>query len=191
MKWILASKSPRRRELLSRFVTDFDIVVSDANESYGATKPSEIVKELAKLKCDAIKDIDKSDTIVISSDTIVWADDEAIGKPKDLEDCERMMRKMSGKAHQVYTGLCVRHYYNNEVVTEDLIAEKTDVYFDELSDDEINEYIHTDEPYDKAGGYAVQGIFSKYISRLDGDFYTVVGFPVNAFYKIIKKNHYL
>jgi septum formation protein len=62
---------------------------------------------------------------------------------------------------------------------------------DELTDDEINEYIHTDEPYDKAGGYAVQGIFSKYISRLDGDFYTVVGFPVNAFYKIIKKNHYL
>ena len=184
MRVILASKSPRRKEILENLGVKFDIVVADADEYCTIADPLERVKALAAIKGNAVLDTisDRDDLLVIACDTLVYASGEFLGKPRDRDDAERMMRMLSGKAHSVVSGIYV--YYNGRAVTE---AEETRVVFDEMTDGEIERYVSTDEPYDKAGGYAVQGLASLYVSALEGDYFNVVGLPVNKLYKTLKK----
>ena len=184
MKIILASKSPRRKEILENLGLKFDIMTADADESSDITNPDKLVTTLAERKGRAVveKLDDKSDRLVIACDTLVYADGEFLGKPKDRSDAERMIKLLSGKKHLVVSGIYL--YLNGKEVTA---AAQTGVVFDEMTDSEIAEYINSPEPYDKAGGYAVQGLASVYISGLDGDYFNVVGLPVNLLCKTLKK----
>lgn len=172
---ILASKSPRRYELLSPYFSDIQVVTADVEEKYSQTSPQEIVKELARLK---LADIGEKyfDDFVISGDTIVWYNGKVYGKPKDENDAFNMLKELSGKCHNVYSGFAVS-YKGRVVVGED----KCDVYFKSLSDCEIKDYIATRSPMDKAGSYGIQdGVV---VERFSGDINTIIGLPL---YKILK-----
>jgi septum formation protein len=184
MRVILASKSPRRKEILENLGLEFDVIVADADERSDECDPKRRVAELAAIKGRAVllTLTDAADTLIIASDTLVYAEGEFLGKPKDKDDARRMISLLSGKAHSVVSGLYL--YYNG---TEVLDAEETRVLFDEMTEDEIERYVRSDEPYDKAGGYAVQGLASLYIRGLDGDYFNVVGLPVNLLYRRLKQ----
>ena len=184
MKIILASKSPRRKEILENLGLKFDIITADADESSDITDPDGLVMTLAERKGRAVveKLTDKAGCLVIACDTLVYAEGEFLGKPKDRSDAERMIKLLSGKKHLVVSGIYL--YLNGKEVTA---AAQTGVVFDEMTDGEIAEYINSPEPYDKAGGYAVQGLASVYIRGLEGDYFNVVGLPVNLLCKTLKK----
>ena len=184
MKIILASKSPRRKEILENLGLKFEIITADADESSDITDPDNLVMTLAERKGSAVVEslTDKEDCLVIACDTLVYADGEFLGKPKDRSDAERMIRLLSGKKHLVVSGIYL--YLNGRGVTA---AAQTGVVFDEMTDEEIKEYINSPEPYDKAGGYAVQGLASVYIRGLEGDYFNVVGLPINLLCKTLKK----
>lgn len=189
MKIILASKSPRRREILENLGLKFEIIVADADESSSIRDPHELVATLAARKGRAVlerlgKDVD--DALIIASDTLVYADGEFLGKPRDRADAERMIRMLSGKSHDVVSGIYL--YYGGREATA---ATATRVTFDKMTEDEIASYLATDEPYDKAGAYAIQGKASAYISGIEGDYFNVVGLPVNLLKKTLKENFYL
>ena len=184
MKIILASKSPRRKEILENLGLKFEIITADADESSDITDPDNLVMTLAERKGSAVVEslTDKEDCLVIACDTLVYAEGEFLGKPKDRSDAERMIKLLSGKKHLVVSGIYL--YLNGRGVTA---AAQTGVVFDEMTDEEIKEYINSPEPYDKAGGYAVQGLASVYIRGLEGDYFNVVGLPVNLLCKTLKK----
>lgn len=182
MKLVLASKSPRRSEILKNAGIDFVVRVADADETIpDGTKPEDAVVFLAARKALAVERAD--DETVLGADTIVVLDDKILGKPKDKDDAYNMIKSLSGRVHSVFTGVCA--VGNGVSLT---FAEETKVEFYPLSEDEINEYINTDEPYDKAGAYGIQGLASKFIRGIQGDYFNVVGLPVSSVYKkIIKK----
>jgi septum formation protein len=184
MRIVLASKSPRRKEILSSLGLKFDIIVADADERSDEPDPKKRVASLAAIKGRAVIDTlaDKNDVLIIASDTLVFACGEFLGKPRDKDDARRMINMLSGREHSVVSGLYLS--YNGKEV---LSADETKVIFDTMTDAEIESYIESDEPYDKAGGYAVQGLASLYISGLKGDYFNVVGLPVNLLYKTLKK----
>ena len=185
MRIILASKSPRRKEILESLGLTFDIIVADADERSDEPDPKKRVACLAAIKGRAVLEglANPEDTLIIASDTLVYAENEFLGKPKDKPDARRMIGLLSGSSHSVVSGLYL--YYNGKEVA---LADETKVLFDKMTDGEIENYISTDEPYDKAGGYAVQGLASLYISGLEGDYFNVVGLPVNLMYKTLKKD---
>ena len=173
-KIILASQSPRRKELIALITENVDIrpVPCDETlpEGIGAR---DAVEYLSKIKNEASRRCSADDEIVISADTVVSVNDEILGKPTDKEDARRMLKLLSGKNHQVYTGVTISD--NERAVT---FSEKTDVVFYELTENEIEEYISSPEPYDKAGSYAIQGKASLLIKGISGDYFNVVGLPV-------------
>ena len=183
MKFILASKSPRRKEILSNLGLDFEIVTSDADESYEkGSDPQDVVMLLSAKKAAAVKEHlmlegrDLTDTVIIAADTVVATSyGEILGKPKDRDDARRMIRLYSGSAHKVLTGVCI---YDVKTCREVAFAESTDVYFRTLTDDEIEAYLDTPSPYDKAGAYGIQEGAAAFVSRIDGDYFNVVGLPV-------------
>ena len=187
MRYILASASPRRKEILENLGLDFTVITSDADESSDLTDPEELTKELAKRKGQAVAELlsDKLDgeTVIISADTVVCCDGEILGKPRDRSDAERMIRMLSGKAHTVTSGVAL--IYNGKAYS---CAATTRVFFDELDEDFINNYINSAEPYDKAGSYAIQGKAAPVISKIDGCYFNVVGLPVNCLYRLAKEN---
>ena len=181
MKLVLASKSPRRSEILRNAGIDFTVRVADADETIpDGTKPEDAVVFLAARKALAVERAE--DETVLGADTIVVLDDKILGKPKDREDAYNMLRSLSGRVHSVFTGVCA--VGNGISLT---FAEETKVEFYPLTDDEINEYIDTNEPYDKAGAYGIQGIASKFIRGIQGDYFNVVGLPISSVYKKIIK----
>ena len=184
MRIVLASKSPRRREILSSLGLTFDIIVADADERSCELDPKKRVADLAAIKGRAVADTlaDKRDVLIIASDTLVFACGEFLGKPRDKDDARRMINMLSGREHSVVSGLYLS--YNGKEI---LCADETKVIFDKMTDAEIESYIDSDEPYDKAGGYAVQGLASLYISGLKGDYFNVVGLPVNLLYRTLKE----
>ncbi len=179
---ILASQSPRRKELLEKCGYPFSVCVADIDEKIDTSIPLEsAIQELAYLKAKKIFD-DHQDSIVIGSDTIVTINGLILGKPKDENDAFNTLKMLSGKTHQVITGLSIitkEKTYNHVSVN--------DVTFYELSDEEILKYISTNEPMDKAGSYAIQGIASRYIQSIQGDYYAIVGLPVSVVYHILKE----
>lgn len=187
MKFILASASPRRKELLEQIGMKFEVRVSEAEEITDATEPAEYVMELSLLKAEDVagkipvmydaRGVNQ-DFVVIGSDTVVAAAGEILGKPKDKDDARRMITMLSGKTHQVYTGVTLM-IFKNERMTRETFYEKTDVTFYEMTETQIEKYISSSEPYDKAGAYAIQGLCSAYIKGINGDYSSVVGLPVS------------
>ncbi len=197
MKFILASASPRRKELLEQIGMKFEIRVSEAEEITEATDPAEYVMELSFLKAEDVagkipvmydaRGINQ-DFIVIGSDTVVAAEGEILGKPKDKEDARRMITMLSGKTHQVYTGVTLM-IFKDERMSRETFYEKTDVTFYEMTEQQIEDYINDPEPYDKAGAYAIQGLCSAYIKGINGDYASVVGLPVSRIcHELTKRN---
>ena len=190
-KIILASASPRRRELLEQIGLKFDVVVSDADEDMieKTDKINLYVEELAMIKAAAVAEVIKNngikDAIVIAADTVVSCDNEILGKPKDENDAQRMLSMLSGRSHEVYTGVCVMDISNGFSVAE---YEKTTVFFNELSEKKINAYIKTGEPFDKAGGYGIQSKGVVLVERIEGDYSNVVGLPLSRLVKILEKD---
>jgi septum formation protein len=192
-KIILASGSPRRRELLEQIGYTFEIVTSEKEEVYQSTEPQEIVKELALLKAkDVAEKIvsdrgEDSDRLIIGADTVVTHQGKILGKPKDKEDAARMLEALQGDAHDVYTGVAVISY--DEEGKEEVISHAvgTKVYVDPMTEEEIREYIATGEPMDKAGAYGIQGRFAAHISKIEGDYYNVVGLPVSYIYQVLRE----
>lgn len=197
---ILASKSPRRKELLENAGFDIRILVSDADENIKEDNPIELVKKLSYIKAKAVYDeisakdnnsfcdeknvLEKTEDryIVLGADTVVYARGEILGKPKDKEDARRMVKMYSGDVHSVFTGFSLITS-SGKVYTDYC---ETKVYVYELSDEEIEEYISTDEPYDKAGAYGIQGLFGKYVEKIEGDYNSVVGLPVSKIVHTLK-----
>ena len=183
--FVLASKSPRRRELLKKIGVQAELMVASVDESVIKDLPPEnTVTELALLKATDVAKYFRGDTYVIGADTVVCIDGEILGKPKNIEDAKRMLRLLSGRSHEVYTGYCIVHCKSGVAVSK---YEKTEVFFKELSDREIDAYVKTREPMDKAGAYGIQEKGSLFIEKIDGDYFNVVGLPVCALAKLFSK----
>lgn len=191
MRIILASKSPRRKELLEQIGLSFEVLVSDADENLDIDTPEEFVKELSRIKSKAVMDlmngIDEN-TLIIGADTVVVYDGKILGKPKDEADAFSMLKMLSDNEHEVITGVTLLSKKNGEI-DMDTFYEKTKVFTYEMSDSEIKEYIATKEPMDKAGSYGIQGIGGKFIKKIEGDYNNVVGLPVSRIYQKIKENN--
>ena len=181
-KIILASKSPRRRELMELLHIPFDVIVSDIDERIDPQ--NDLVKEIEKLsyrKAEAVFK-DHPDALVIGSDTIVKIGNDILGKPKDIEQAEAMLKELSDNTHEVVTGVSI--LYKDQTETFSSVAKVT---FYPLDEKEISEYIATNEPMDKAGSYAIQGDAAKFIRSIEGDYYTIVGLPIAELYHRLKK----
>jgi septum formation protein len=180
-KIILASASPRRKEILSLLFDTFEILPANIDESVVSFKnPKKAVSQLAKKKALSVYEKNQ-ESVVIGADTIVVYKNKVLGKPKDKEDAFNMLKLLSGKKHKVITGVAI---ISKQFQTE--FFEISDVYFSTLTDDEINKYIETKEPFDKAGSYAIQGIAGKFIEKIKGDYHNIVGFPLHKTYSILK-----
>ena len=185
MKLILASSSPRRRDILNEFKYKFNIEVANIDESMDDNKSAiENVKMVALKKAKAIGE--RHDTIVLGCDTIVVCDGIKLGKPKDKADAARMLKMLSGRAHEVVSGVAI--IFNDEVYN---FAVSSSVHFKDISDAEILEYIETGEPMDKAGSYAIQGIGHKFISHFEGSEYNIIGLPIEDIKPILDKYYYM
>lgn len=185
MKYILASKSPRRKEILETLGLFFEIVTADTDESSDVRDPYRLVEILSERKGLAVRDRllaegrDLSDTVIISSDTVVAIDGEILGKPQDEEDARRMLRLYSGRVHEVVSGICLLCGDQRGVSHE-----VTEVEFDTLDEETVCRYVREIKPYDKAGAYAIQGVASAYIKGIRGDYFNVVGLPVHRMSKL-------
>lgn len=182
MRIILASNSPRRKELLSQIGLEYDVIPSSFEEKAIHKEASDMVKHFAFNKAADVASSIKNDALVIGADTIVYLD-KVLGKPVDEEDAFRMLKSLSGKEHYVLTGLSVIHALTGSFVTE---FESTKVRMKPLSDNEILNYIRTGEPMDKAGAYAIQGIGSLFIEGITGDYFNVVGLPLFRLGRILE-----
>lgn len=181
MSIILASQSPRRKELLGLLNIPFTIRVADIDETMDSAKdPALEVVRVSRLKAQAIEKA-PTDT-VIAADTIVVCDGRVLGKPADAADAKVMLQMLSGKVHQVITGLCVMQA--DRCITH---AEVTDVYFRVLTEKEIDDYIQTKDPLDKAGSYGIQSGGAIFVEKIVGDYYNVVGLPVCRLTQILKQ----
>lgn len=181
MELILASGSPRRKELLSLYTTDFTVCISDFDEdAVQADTPAELVEKLACGKCLSVA-TEHPGAVVIGCDTVVDVNGEVFGKPKDREDAKRMLRALSGSTHAVHTGVCVSDGSRTES-----FVDSCKVTFFPMSEDEIEYYIATAEPYDKAGAYAIQGRAALWLDRIEGDYYTIMGLPVSRIVRLLE-----
>ncbi len=187
MRIILASASPRRREILASLGVDFEILTADADESCDVTDPCGRVEAISAVKCRAVlerltaeRDSSLDDTLIIASDTLVTLDGIFLGKPRDREDARRMIRLLSGRAHAVVSGIAL--WYRGRVVTA---SELTEVVFAPMTEAEIETYLDTDESFGKAGGYAIQGHAARYVTGIRGDYFNVVGLPVRLLYSTL------
>ena len=186
MRIMLASASPRRKELLHQIGWDFEVCVSQVEETITKTLPAEVVEELSGQKAQAVFAQvcgDSDAVLVIGADTVVACDGEILGKPADREDAVRMLRMLQGRSHQVYTGVtvCCR-LAAGQVVTK-TFHEETEVKFYPMTEEEIRAYVDTKDPMDKAGAYGIQGVCARYISGIRGDYNNVVGLPVGRLYQ--------
>ncbi len=183
MKFILASKSPRRKEILENLGYDFEIFTAETDENSEIKDPRKLVTELAKRKALAVKEKQgETDKIILASDTVVASSKSILGKPKDEQDARKMLKALSGKKHSVYSGICL--IKGDKILTDFC---KTDVYFDRIDESDIDRYIATNEWTDKAGAYAVQGKASVFVRKIDGDYFNVVGLPVNLLHNMLKE----
>ena len=174
MALILASGSPRRRELLAYITDAFTVRVSDCEEKTDFSQPPElIVESLAKQKGEAVIPLCSPDDTVISADTVVFIDGKILGKPKNAESAKEMLSTLSGRTHTVFTGVFI-----NSPNGTALFADKTEVEFNVLSDSDIADYIATGEPFDKAGAYGIQGRGGMFVDRIEGSYSNVVGLPM-------------
>lgn len=183
MKLLLASQSPRRKELLTNLGFTFDVVKIDCEEIIPQhIKVEEAAGYLSELKADAFRTLEKGE-VLLTADTVVAIDNQLLGKPKDENDAREMLRLLSGRTHQVYTGITVKTL--DKTITETDVA---DVEFEDLHDNEIEYYIQHYKPFDKAGSYGIQEwLGMAKIKKMNGSFYTIMGLPTHLVYKILKE----
>ena len=185
MRYILASKSPRRREILSNIGLEFDVVTADTDESSDLTDPIALCEELAARKAEAVRAALaergelSADDVIIASDTVVECGGEILGKPADRDDAKRMIELLSGRAHSVLSGIALIRGGERVVGHSE-----TFVYMDEIDGADLSAYLDTPEAYDKAGAYGIQGYASRWISRIEGCYFGVVGMSVNTLDKL-------
>ncbi len=179
MHYILASQSPRRQELMGLFHVPFTVQVADIDESMAGDPYTEVAR-VSRRKAEAIPC--GPEDVIIAADTVVVCEGEILGKPKDGEDAKRMLRLLSGRDHQVMTGMTVRSLKKTVTVTE-----VTDIHFRPLSEAEMDAYIATGEPMDKAGSYGIQGGAALFAEKMVGDYYNVMGLPVCRLWQILQE----
>lgn len=191
MKIYLASASPRRKELLKQVGLSFKTVPSTVEEKITKSEPNEVVEELSYQKavdvCAKLTGENKEDFVVIGADTVVACWGEILGKPKDKEDAVRMLGKLQGGSHQVYTGVTLAWKYKDMSAMYATFSECTDVTMYSMTEEEIRRYVESGEPMDKAGAYAIQGLCAAYIQGICGDYNNVVGLPVARVYQELKR----
>ena len=183
---ILASASPRRKELLSELGYEFECIPSKKEEAITSSNPKKVVKELALQKAQDIFEKIEGECTVIGADTLVIIGKEIMGKPKDEKDAYRMLKKLQGKKQAVFTGVAIISRQNS-IIKKKIFADKTLVYMKTIDDDWIWEYIKSGEPMDKAGAYAIQGEADEQILKIKGDYNNVVGLPIYRLEKELKK----
>ncbi len=180
---ILASKSPRRKEILEEFGFKFKVEAKETLEKSEKENPKDFVMEIALEKAMAVAEENYMEWIV-AADTVVVHNNKILGKPKNEEEAKEVLKSLSSQSHEVYTGVAIVNKQKNINIT---FTELTKVYFKNISDQEINWYVETKEPLDKAGSYGIQGKGSILIEKIEGDFYNVMGFPISKFYEEMKK----
>ena len=188
MRVILASGSPRRKELLDMIGIDFDIIVSNEKEIVDKNLPVEKqAEELSYIKAKSVFDKTTGDRIVIGSDSmVIGKDGKVYGKPKNREDAINTLNVLKNTKHRVITGICILIQKGN-VYKEFIDYDESEVYITDMAEKEIENWVDTKEAYDKAGSYAVQGKFGVYIEKINGSFYTVMGLPIHKVYTILKE----
>ncbi len=181
-RWILASGSPRRRELLEQIGVEFEVRISGVEERTSAVMPEDVVLELSGLKAEDVAREAPEGSWILGADTVVAVDGRNMGKPGSHKEACEMIRSLQGRTHQVFTGvtLICKEGRGQKGVS---FVEKTDVTLYPMSEEEIREYGESEEPMDKAGAYGIQGRFARYVSRIDGDYSNVVGLPVGRVYQ--------
>lgn len=185
-KFILASNSPRRKEILTQVGIDFEVIPSNIKEVINGRYPEEIVKDLALKKALDVSYRINEPAIIIGADTVVVQDGKILGKPKDEVDAMRMLRSLQSNTHKVYTGVAIvmKNIGDEDRGTKVIqLVEETKVSIGWMNEKQIESYVATKEPMDKAGSYAIQGNFAVYVKKIEGDYFNVVGFPVAAFYQ--------
>lgn len=181
---ILASKSPRRKELMSLIPVQFMVQTKEVEEYINLQdSPEENVKRLAREKAYAVGK-EYKDEWILGCDTVVVYEEEILGKPKDEEDARKMLSKLSGKVHLVYTGIALYNESNEKLIQKAVCSK---VFMKEISQEELKWYISTGEPFDKAGGYGIQGFASNFIEKIEGDYFNIVGLPVATIYNLLKE----
>ncbi|HAT4338729.1 TPA: Maf-like protein [Clostridium perfringens] len=185
MKVILASKSPRRVEILEKIVKEFEVVESNFDENTIDFKGDieKYVKDLSRNKAIEVSKRLNEPSIVIAADTVVFQDGKVLEKPKNEEDAFSMLSSLSGNTHKVYSGICLINTYNDTVVTD---CDCTEVRFSELNPRQIRNYINSGEPMDKAGAYGIQGLGGAFVEGINGCYYNVMGLPLNKLYKALE-----
>ena len=185
MKIILASASERRKELLSKLVDNFSVIVSDFDEDSIEFQGDfgDYVIQLSRGKALAVASRITEEAVIIACDTIVALDGVVLGKPKDREEAISMLKRLSGRSHEVFSGLTVIDNRNQNLISDYL---KTEVTFSKLTQEEIESYVDTGEPMDKAGAYGVQGYGGVFVEKINGCYYNVVGLPINNLRNILK-----
>ncbi|MDI6601917.1 MAG: Maf family protein [Thermoanaerobacteraceae bacterium] len=183
-EFILASSSPRRKELLEQLGLNFEIIPSDIDEVLKGNTPGDMVKGLALEKATSVSKKVPEGKIIIGADTIVCIDGIIMGKPADEDDAYIMLKRLSGRVHEVYTGLALINTFKGEILND---YECTEVFINELTDEEIENYIKLREPMDKAGAYAIQGKGSLIVKRIKGCYYNVVGLPLGKLREMLLK----
>ncbi|MCI3939413.1 Maf family nucleotide pyrophosphatase [Chryseobacterium aahli] len=183
MKILLASQSPRRKELLTSLGFDFEVVKIDCEEILPETIEIEnAAAYLSELKANAFRKLEQ-DEVLLTADTVVAIDNQILGKPRDETDAKNMLQKLSGKTHQVYTGITIKTL--NKTITETDVA---DVELEEISEEEIDFYVKNYKPFDKAGSYGIQEwLGMAKITKMNGSYYTIMGLPTHLVYKILKE----
>lgn len=195
MKIYLASTSPRRKELLKQIGLSFKVVPSTVEEKVTSNEPEKVVEELSYQKaidvCGKLADTVNEDFIVIGADTVVACWGEILGKPVDKADAKRMLQNLSGQSHQVYTGVTIAWKYKDTPAMFHTFHECTDVTMYSVSEEDIDAYVKTGEPMDKAGAYAIQGVYAKHVQGICGDYNNVIGLPVSRLYQELTKRNLL
>ena len=187
MKLVLASGSPRRREILQNLGLPFEVLTADTDETCTRANPADYVRELAERKGRAVRELilargeTLNKVLIIAADTVVALDDQILGKPRDRAEASKMLTALSGREHAVYTGISLLH--KDGVATA---CERTEVFVSSLTHKQILHYLATGEADDKAGAYAMQGLFAPYIEGIRGCYFNVVGLPVNTLFRVAK-----
>lgn len=183
-EFVLASASPRRKELLTQIGIEFRICTSEKEEEVLSNCPEEIVKDLSYTKAEDVFERGNTDAVVIGADTIVVYEKKVLGKPKTEEEAYEMIKMLQGNVHQVYTGMSIIWSQDGSThVSSEVTVTEVELY--QMSDEEIRAYVSTKEPYDKAGGYAIQGYFARYVKQIKGDYNNVVGLPIGKLYQLL------
>ena len=190
MRIILASASPRRKELLEQIGLDFEVITSHVEEKVTSSEPGRVVEELSRQKAEAVRELlspCNEELLIIGADTVVALDGCILGKPADSDEAIQMIERLQGRQHEVYTGVTVFYHGEDADWTVKCFHERTAVKFYPMTKQEILEYARTGDPLDKAGAYGIQGFCARYIRAVEGNYDNVVGLPVGALYQEIKE----